>query len=71
MNHCTPLFIVHLLLGLRKKNVAPGPGGLDDDPPLRNPGATDLFGQADAVVRHVLKGQDRGVNWAAFTHLFR
>ena len=51
--------------------MAPGPGGLDDDPPLRNPGATDLFGQADAVVRHVLKGQDRGVNWAAFTHLFR
>ena len=53
-----------LVLGLRKKNVAPGPGGLDDH--LRNPGATDLFGQADAVVRHVLEGHDRGVNWAAF-----
>lgn len=50
--------------GLRKKNVAPGPGGLDDH--LRNPGSTDLFGQADAVVRHVLEGHDRGVNWAAF-----
>ena len=49
--------------------MAPGPGGLDDH--LRNPGATDLFGQADAVVRHVLEGHDRGVNWAAFTHLFR
>ena len=44
--------------------MAPGPGGLDDH--LRNPGATDLFGQADAVVRHVLEGHDRGVNWAAF-----
>ncbi|XP_067002871.1 coatomer subunit alpha [Anabrus simplex] len=50
--------------GLRKKNVAPGPGGLDDH--LKNPTATDLFGQADAVVKHVLEGHDRGVNWACF-----
>lgn len=50
--------------GLRKKNVAPGPGGLDEH--LKNPTATDLFGQADAVVKHVLEGHDRGVNWAAF-----
>nr|CAD7196149.1 unnamed protein product [Timema douglasi] len=50
--------------GLRKKNVAPGPGGLDDH--LKNPNATDLFGQADAVVKHVLEGHDRGVNWACF-----
>uniref|UniRef100_A0A0K8T5U4 Coatomer subunit alpha n=1 Tax=Lygus hesperus TaxID=30085 RepID=A0A0K8T5U4_LYGHE len=50
--------------GLRKKNVAPGPGGLEEH--LKNPTATDLFGQADAVVKHVLEGHDRGVNWAAF-----
>lgn len=50
--------------GLRKKNVAPGPGGLEDH--LKNPGATDLFGQADALVKHVLEGHDRGVNWASF-----
>ncbi|XP_054261634.1 coatomer subunit alpha-like [Macrosteles quadrilineatus] len=50
--------------GLRKKNVAPGPGGLDEH--LKNPTATDLFGQADAVVKHVLEGHDRGVNWACF-----
>ncbi|XP_028171504.1 coatomer subunit alpha-like, partial [Ostrinia furnacalis] len=50
--------------GLRKKSVAPGPAGLADH--LRNPQATDLFGQADAVVKHVLEGHDRGVNWAAF-----
>lgn len=50
--------------GLRKKNVAPGPAGLAEH--LRNPQATDLFGQADAVVKHVLEGHDRGVNWAAF-----
>ncbi|XP_011503846.1 PREDICTED: coatomer subunit alpha [Ceratosolen solmsi marchali] len=50
--------------GLRKKNVAPGPSGLDDH--LKNPGSTDLFGQADALVKHVLEGHDRGVNWASF-----
>ncbi|CAG9862045.1 unnamed protein product [Phyllotreta striolata] len=50
--------------GLRKKNVAPGPTGLEDH--LKNPGATELFGQADAVVKHVLEGHDRGVNWASF-----
>ncbi|KAK3106032.1 hypothetical protein FSP39_011311 [Pinctada imbricata] len=49
--------------GLRKKNVSPGPGGMDD----RLKGAqTDLFGMSDAVVKHVLEGHDRGVNWAAF-----
>ncbi|RVE44062.1 hypothetical protein evm_011299 [Chilo suppressalis] len=50
--------------GLRKKSVAPGPAGLAEH--LRNPQATDLFGQADAVVKHVLEGHDRGVNWASF-----
>ena len=50
--------------GLRKKNVAPGPGGLDDH--IRNPGHTDLFGTSDAIVKHVLEGHDRGVNWATF-----
>lgn len=58
-------FILYLLfIGLRKKNVAPGPGGLEDR--LRNPAQTDLFGTTDAVVKHVLEGHDRGVNWAAF-----
>jgi len=52
--------------GLRKKNVAPGPAGLDHDQMMKNPGAPDLFGQADCVVKHVLEGHDRGANWAAF-----
>ena len=52
------------LPGLRKKNVAPGPGGIEDR--LRSPGQTDLFGTSDAIVKHVLEGHDRGVNWAAF-----
>lgn len=50
--------------GLRKKHVAPGPGGLEEH--LKNPGSTDLFGQADAAVKYVLEGHDRGVNWACF-----
>ncbi|GFO24202.1 coatomer subunit alpha [Plakobranchus ocellatus] len=50
--------------GLRKKNVAPGPGGIEER--LRTPGQTDLFGTSDAIVKHVLEGHDRGVNWAAF-----
>lgn len=50
--------------GLRKKNVALGPPGFDD---YRGTGSgPDIFGQADAIVKHVLEGHDRGVNWASF-----
>ena len=42
-----------LLLGLRKKTVAPGAGGLKEH--LKNPGSTDLFGSSDAIVKHVLE----------------
>ncbi|CAI2316133.1 unnamed protein product [Caenorhabditis sp. 36 PRJEB53466] len=50
--------------GLRKKQM-PG-GGI----PTRPSGAqqAELFGQPDAVVKHVLEGHDRGVNWVAFHH---
>lgn len=62
---CYTISIFHGIdLGLRKKNVAPGPGGIEDLPKLQ--GATDLFGVADAAVKHVLEGHDRGVNWASF-----
>ena len=33
---------------------------------MKNPGGTDLFGQADCVVKHVLEGHDWGAKWAAF-----
>ena len=36
------------------------------DDHLKSTATPDLFGQADAVVKHVLEGHDRGVNWAAF-----
>ena len=42
-----------MLLGLRKKTVAPGAAGLEDH--LKNPGSTDLFGSSDAIVKHVLE----------------
>ena len=51
--------------GLRKKNVAPGPEGFHSQL-QRSTGTPDLFGQTDGVVKHVLEGHDRGVNWAAF-----
>ena len=53
-----------LFPGLRKRNVSPGPGGIEDN--LRGPGSTELFGSSDAIVKHVLEGHDRGVNWACF-----
>ena len=48
--------------GLRKKSVAPG------DDLMRLPQAVnnELFGGGDAVVKYVLEGHDRGVNWASF-----
>eukprot|EP00241_Pyramimonas_parkeae_P000140 CAMPEP_0114250424 /NCGR_PEP_ID=MMETSP0058-20121206/14690_1 /TAXON_ID=36894 /ORGANISM="Pyramimonas parkeae, CCMP726" /LENGTH=1223 /DNA_ID=CAMNT_0001364079 /DNA_START=173 /DNA_END=3845 /DNA_ORIENTATION=- len=47
--------------GLRKKTVSPA------DDMLRLPQMnSDLFGGGDAVVKYVLEGHDRGVNWAAF-----
>ncbi|XP_052405076.1 coatomer subunit alpha [Carassius gibelio] len=48
--------------GLRKKNLSPG--SVDTD--VRGISGVDLFGGSDAVVKHVLEGHDRGVNWAAF-----
>ena len=30
------------------------------------PGSSDMFGSSDAVVKYVLEGHDRGVNWASF-----
>jgi coatomer protein complex subunit alpha (xenin) len=51
--------------GLRKKNVAPGPEGFHSQL-QRTTGTPDLFGQTDGVVKHVLEGHDRGVNWASF-----
>jgi coatomer protein complex subunit alpha (xenin) len=50
---------------LRKKTVSPGTHGIHHDDGLRLP-QNELFGNTDAVVKYVLEGHDRGVNWAAF-----
>ncbi|KAK2187376.1 hypothetical protein NP493_168g04047 [Ridgeia piscesae] len=52
------------IAGLRKKAISPGPGGMDDH--VRGPGHPELFGSSDAIVKHVLEGHDRGVNWVYF-----
>ena len=44
--------------GLKRKSS----GGPADPPGAR----ADLFGTGDAVVKYVLEGHDRGVNWASF-----
>lgn len=46
---------------LRKKSVSPA-----DDILGLSQMNTDLFGGVDAVVKYVLEGHDRGVNWASF-----
>ncbi|XP_066920930.1 coatomer subunit alpha-like [Clytia hemisphaerica] len=51
--------------GLRRKFVSPGAKAKEETGP-KTPGQMDLFGQADAIVKHVLEGHDRGVNWVAF-----
>lgn len=45
--------------GLRKKNVS-----ITTEAPTT--ATNDLFGGSDVVVKHVLEGHSRGVNWAAF-----
>ncbi|KAK4351922.1 hypothetical protein RND71_027440 [Anisodus tanguticus] len=46
---------------LRKKTVSPA-----DDISRLSQMNTDFFGGVDAVVKYVLEGHDRGVNWASF-----
>ncbi|KAM1504074.1 hypothetical protein FF1_000298 [Malus domestica] len=46
---------------LKKKTVSPS-----DDILRLNQMNTDLFGGVDVVVKYVLEGHDRGVNWASF-----
>eukprot|EP01087_Luapelamoeba_hula_P004330 TRINITY_DN1425_c0_g1_i1.p1 TRINITY_DN1425_c0_g1~~TRINITY_DN1425_c0_g1_i1.p1 ORF type:complete len:1081 (-),score=150.06 TRINITY_DN1425_c0_g1_i1:28-3270(-) len=50
------------LTGLRKKTVSTG--GFDNSLQLSQ--NVDLFGNPNVVVKYVLEGHDRGVNWASF-----
>ncbi|KDE07556.1 coatomer subunit alpha [Microbotryum lychnidis-dioicae p1A1 Lamole] len=52
--------------GLRKKNTTAQPLSFEEQIQRANSGQADLFGNTDAVVKYVLEGHDRGVNWATF-----
>ena len=52
--------------GLRKKHSAPAAMNFEDQMARQNQNQTDMFGNTDAVVKFVLEGHDRGVNWVAF-----
>ncbi|KAK9479515.1 coatomer WD associated region-domain-containing protein [Lipomyces japonicus] len=52
--------------GLRKKHSAPTSVGFEDQISRSNSNQGDMFGNTDAVVKYVLEGHDRGVNWVAF-----
>jgi coatomer protein complex subunit alpha (xenin) len=52
--------------GLRKKHSAPTSMTFEDQMSRGNQSQADMFGNTDAVVKFVLEGHDRGVNWVAF-----
>ncbi|KAM7196326.1 coatomer WD associated region domain containing protein [Rhypophila sp. PSN 637] len=52
--------------GLRKKHSAPTSMSFEDQVARSNANQADMFGNTDAVVKFVLEGHDRGVNWVAF-----
>ena len=52
--------------GLRKKHSAPTSMTFEDQMARANNQQADMFGNTDAVVKFVLEGHDRGVNWVAF-----
>ncbi len=55
--------------GLRKKNVRGAPQDVDmngNNNAMITRVNADLFGGTDAIVKYVLEGHDRGVNWVCF-----
>ncbi|BFZ56746.1 hypothetical protein PYCC9005_003794 [Savitreella phatthalungensis] len=53
--------------GLRRKNAAPQSTSFEEQLERASAQqAADLFGTTDVVVKYVLEGHDRGVNWASF-----
>lgn len=54
--------------GLRKKHSAPSntANSFEDQLARANAPQQDIFGNTDAIVKFVLEGHDRGVNWASF-----
>jgi len=62
----TQILYAHMhVVGLRKKNAAPGTVAYDESAHRASQQA-DIFGSTDAIVKYVLEGHDRSVNWATF-----
>lgn len=52
--------------GLRQKHSAPQNNFYEEQYGRQNVPQQDIFGNTDAVVKYILEGHDRGVNWASF-----
>lgn len=54
--------------GLRKRHLAPtsAPRSFEDQLQRKQLPQQDIFGNVNAIVKYVLEGHDKGVNWAAF-----
>ncbi|ONH68897.1 Coatomer subunit alpha [Cyberlindnera fabianii] len=52
--------------GLRQKHSAPQNNYYEDQFNRQQIPQQDIFGNTDAVVKYILEGHDRGVNWASF-----
>ena len=51
---------------LKQKSTTAQPMGLEEQMIRASSAQMDLFANMDVVVKYVLEGHDRGVNWAAF-----
>lgn len=51
---------------LKQKSTTAQPMSLDEQIARANSAQMDLFGNMDVIVKYVLEGHDRGVNWATF-----
>jgi coatomer protein complex subunit alpha (xenin) len=52
--------------GLRQKHSAPQNNFYEEQYNRQQIPQQDIFGNTDAVVKYILEGHDRGVNWASF-----
>lgn len=69
-HHLLPVVLTNVCRnpGLRKKATSAQPLSFEEQVQRANSGQADLFGNTDAVVKYVLEGHDRGVNWASWHH---
>lgn len=65
--NCNSFYRVWDISGLRKKMTTAQPLSLEEQLHRANSNAqADLFGNTDVIVKFVLEGHDRGVNWVSW-----